>query len=67
MAAADYRLCDVCAAKTFYDANLDYDDFTREADDGPWLPGGVGSWAVICDECARTHVCIVVERGKEGE
>jgi hypothetical protein len=25
MAYADYRHCDICDAKTFYDANLDYD------------------------------------------
>ena len=25
MAAIDYRKCDVCGCKTFYDANLNYD------------------------------------------
>lgn len=25
MAAADYRLCDVCDGKAFYDANLNYE------------------------------------------
>lgn len=25
MALADYRLCDVCGGKAFYDANLNYD------------------------------------------
>ena len=25
MAAADYRLCDVCGGKVFYDANLNYE------------------------------------------
>lgn len=25
MAAADYRLCDVCDGKVFYDANLNYE------------------------------------------
>jgi hypothetical protein len=25
MAGADYKYCDKCETKTFYDANLDYD------------------------------------------
>lgn len=26
MASADYRLCDVCTGKAFYDANLNYEE-----------------------------------------
>ena len=30
MAMADYRTCDVCGGKAFYDANLNYSDGTDE-------------------------------------
>jgi hypothetical protein len=30
MALADYRLCDVCESKAFYDSNLNYGDGTDE-------------------------------------
>lgn len=30
MAAADYRLCDVCNGKAFYDSNLCYEDGNDE-------------------------------------
>lgn len=30
MALADYRLCDVCGSKAFYDASLNYDDTPSE-------------------------------------
>lgn len=54
MAAADYRLCDKCDGKVFYDSNLNYE--YREV-----LPSGhmkldyLGDWAVICEDCAKTH------------
>ena len=35
MAAGDYRSCDVCGGKAFYDANLDYD--TGDKIDGKWV------------------------------
>lgn len=70
MAYADYRLCDVCGGKTFYDANLNYD---QGADvEGSVRNSGVllqhtrldylGDWCVICQECARTHECRVVQK-----
>ena len=67
MAAADYRLCDVCGVKTCYDAVLNYDD-GHEGEGGEWLPQGVGDWAVICEECSKTHVCVVHPRlaGEKG-
>jgi hypothetical protein len=64
MAYADYRLCDVCEEKTFYDANLDYD-----RDNGPHGLVRLGDWKVLCIECAKTHEIIVKPRaslGKEG-
>lgn len=39
MALGDYRLCDSCGAKTFYDAGLDMSH--------------VGSLKVLCVECAK--------------
>lgn len=69
MAYADYRHCDLCDRKTFYDANLDYDEgaidrpaFRRA---GVAIPGGLalhnlGDWAVLCDECSKTHVTQIV-------
>ena len=71
MALADYRLCDVCDSKVFYDANLNYDD-AREKNDpesfrmaGEVEPWGARldylvDWAVICSDCAKTHKTIVV-------
>lgn len=56
MAGADYYSCDVCRGKTFYDANLDYDDDNNLA--------GVGDIAVICESCAKTHSVIIVEKDK---
>lgn len=35
MAAGDYRSCDVCDGKAFYDANLNYD--TGDKVDGKWV------------------------------
>lgn len=73
MAAADYRLCDVCGGKAFYDANLNYD-----ATPNKWVEGQVpykevgqpdefndyldylGDWAVICKDCAKIHKTQIV-------
>lgn len=35
MAAGDYRSCDVCGGKAFYDANLNYE--SGEKIDGKWV------------------------------
>lgn len=61
MALADYRLCDVCDGKVFYDANLNYDHSQCGPDGAPKLDY-LGDWAVICDDCAKTHKCVVVPR-----
>lgn len=80
MAMADYRLCDVCGEKVFYDSNLNYETGPSEyGDHGPYRQAGepqypdaamnekhgmrldyLGDWAVICNECAKTHKTIVV-------
>lgn len=51
MAKADYRLCDVCDGKVFYDANLNY-----EPNSEPPLYyelDYLGDWKVICKDCAK--------------
>ena len=64
MAAADYRLCDLCSTKVYYDANLNW-DFDEHPDNGLY---NLGDWKVICRKCAETHECIIVTRNqKEGE
>lgn len=57
MAAADYRLCDVCGTKTYYDADLAW-DFKQYPEHGLRL----GDWKVICIECAKTHECVIVPK-----
>ncbi len=69
MAGLDYRRCDVCGGKAFYDANLNY----QEPDEGllPYRIAGsegnglrlgyLGDWAVICATCAETHRTQIVK------
>ena len=40
MAAGDYRSCDVCGGKAFYDANLDYQDKDGSYGREPYLIAG---------------------------
>lgn len=75
MAGGDYKSCDVCKGKTFYDANLDYDTEDDEWNKHrPWTKevgaelekfwkyklAGVGDWAVLCPECTKTHKTQIV-------
>jgi len=69
MAEADYRLCDVCQRKVFYDANLNYGD--GEIDDRVRNGGTMlihqtldhlGDWVVICKSCAKTHEIALKEK-----
>lgn len=73
MALADYRLCDVCDCKVFYDANLSYEqekdtplsEIARVAGESilyGYKLDRLGDWAVICLDCAKTHKTIVVPR-----
>lgn len=52
MAYVDYYHCDLCDAKAFYDADVDYD--------GTGV--GVGHMMVICKDCAKTHEVVVREK-----
>ena len=73
MAAADYRLCDKCGGKTFYDANLNYGN---RHDGEPYREAGqeqtwnsledVGDWAVLCRRCAKTHRTAIAEIAPTG-
>jgi len=57
VALADYRLCDVCGCKAFYDATLEYQRY----EDGEFRPShNCGVWAVLCVACAKTHTVSVV-------
>lgn len=79
MALADYKTCDVCGEKAFYDANLNYEQgsdgygiaykvagekqFANEeliAKYGMKLDR-VGDWAVLCNECSKTHRTVIVK------
>ena len=76
MAYADYRLCDVCGGKAFYDANLNYEHGIKDPDwEYPFRTAGepqhdnpkyqmrldyLGDWAVICSTCAATHKTVVM-------
>ena len=62
MAMADYKACDLCGGKAFYDANIHdgcyvatYDPSTAE--DTP--PIGL---AVLCAACNETHEAIIRPR-----
>lgn len=55
MAASDYRLCDICDKKTFYDAELQY-DFKAYPKTGLF---NLGDWACLCIECAKTHEVVI--------
>lgn len=69
MAAADYYSCDMCGAKTFYDANLNYEEWNIERGIYEWnlgpsgdcLPVGAGDMKVICKECAKDYRVEIVK------
>lgn len=58
MAAADYRLCDLCRAKAFYDCTLNY-DFQAYPDTGLF---NLGAWCVVCRECAKRFEIKITEK-----
>ena len=67
MAGADYRDCDVCGDKVFYDACLCY-----EFDEGkttlknnkevPYYLGNLGNWIVLCKDCSKKYELQVVTK-----
>lgn len=83
MAISDYKLCDVCGAKAFYDSRLNYCDGSEDGS-APYRKVGneqysdeqindkygvrldrLGDWAVLCQECAKTHRTQIVPIGGE--
>ena len=60
MAYADYRLCDVCDCKTFYDANLNYEYVKGKGQVLDYL----GDWKVLCQDCVKTHEVKIVKKRK---
>lgn len=62
MSRADYRLCDVCDEKAFYDASLNYEHDKSGPTGLGYRLDYLGDWVVICEDCAKTHECVVVER-----
>jgi hypothetical protein len=64
MALADYRLCDVCRQKTFYDPSFNFEPNENPDDDLGPVRGRLGAWRVICVDCAKTHVVVVLEKEK---
>ena len=76
MALSDYRLCDVCGAKVFYDATLNYGiqpAFSGQKQvDGVYLDY-LGDWKVICADCSEQYQCVILDlatiesRPKTGE
>ena len=75
MALADYRLCDVCEGKVFYDANLNYDqgrDVAGEVRNAGHMLANtaldyLGDWVVICQDCAKEYECVVRKKEKPQE
>lgn len=62
MAGCDYYSCDICGAKTFYDANLNYSqDEARTGRLGYYLEG-VGDMKCICEGCAKTYDVVIIEK-----
>lgn len=71
MASGDYRSCDVCNCKCFYDANLNYEHSDESEKKKTVLYNGkdsymrldwLGAWAVLCDDCSETHSAIIVKK-----
>ena len=60
MAMADYKQCDVCEGKAFYDANITDPRYCATWDPSEdWEPIGL---AVLCSECNKTHKAVILPR-----
>lgn len=57
MAVRDYRSCDVCGCKTFYDAGLNYN-----FGDYPKHGLRLGDWKVICESCSDKYKVVIVNK-----
>ena len=63
MAGADYYSCDVCGAKCFYDARLNWDFDSDMPGRGSEMPAldYCGDIRALCIECSKSHR-VVIER-----
>lgn len=60
MAIADYRLCDVCGCKAFYDAQISDPGYVATYDPSEDAePIGI---AVLCWSCNKTHEAVIRPR-----
>lgn len=62
MAMADYKRCDVCGGKAFYDANITDHRYVATYDPQEakeYDPVGI---AVLCSECNKTHEAVIRPR-----
>lgn len=57
MTLTNYRLCDKCGGKAFYDAGLNNDSDALSND---YALDNLGDWAFLCRTCAKTHKCVIV-------
>lgn len=71
MALVDYRLCDVCDGKVFYDSNLNYEFqeteyvvFNEIDKKRGFKLDYLGAWVVICDTCSETHEIVLKLKGE---
>jgi hypothetical protein len=67
MASADYKLCDVCGNKAFYDADISDHRYVATYDPEEarkWDPIGL---AVLCSECNKTHKAVIVHAPKASD
>lgn len=59
MAGADYKSCEVCGSKTFYDAVLDYDFKEYNKVTGLHRTADHKS---LCEECGKKYELLVAEK-----
>lgn len=61
MASADYKLCDVCNRKAFYDATIQDMAYLATYDKSIISVKPIGI-KVLCGDCAETHDINIIER-----
>jgi len=71
MASADYRICDNCGRKVFYDAELNYDYENEEhkakelGEEQDYRIDSLGDWCVLCNECAKTYKTTFILKNRD--
>lgn len=63
MAMCDYKVCDCCGCKTYYDTSLNFSDTWV---DGVYyyLPTGCGTLTSLCLDCSKDFFVVFVRREK---